>query len=173
MKSKNKTLQEQIREAPLVVGELLTHIVTETDRGAIISAAAALDDALVDLLTAFLRANASSEKLVTGYNSPLGTFSSRIAMADALGLLTEEDFADLETIRKIRNFAAHKWQGVTFESGELRSLAHSLLKVSVSIQQAGRNPRECFNCAFTILIFALFTRTTAVKHLELHPQARP
>ncbi len=172
MKSK-KTLQEHIGETPLIIGELLAHIVKETDRGAIISAAAALDDALVDLLAAFLRDNASTKKLIAGYDAPLGTFSSRIAMSDALGLLSKEDYADLETIRKIRNSVAHKWSGVTFKHDDLRSLARSLHKVSISIREAGLHPRECFNCAFSLLILTLINRAAAVKHLNLHTECIP
>lgn len=167
MKSK-KGMQQQIQESPQILQELLSHIKEETDRGAILSAAAALDDVLVSLLSGFLSDNKSSTKLLTGYDAPLGTFSSRIAMANALGLLSEEEHADLEILRQIRNWVAHRWSGVSFENEDLRKLSQQLRMVSVGIQESGNEPRECFNCAFTLLMLGFITRVAAVKHLDIH-----
>lgn len=167
-----KAMHQQIQGTPLIIRDLLSHIIEETDRGAIISAAAALDDVLVDLISGFLRDNNSSKKLLTGYDAPLGTFSSRIAMANALGLLSEEEYADLETIRRIRNQVAHKWSGVSFENEVLSKLSHQLRMISVGIQENGNEPRECFNCSFTLLILGFINRAAAVQHLAVHSLVR-
>jgi mannitol operon repressor len=169
--AKKKTLTERIENSPQVVHQMLTHISTETDRGAILSAAAILDDTLVDLLKAFLLSNASTEKLVTGFEAPLGKFSYRIAAAHALGLLSEEEYRNIETIRAIRNEMAHAWTGVTIREGKLRALAQSLTMVSENIQDAGRDPRQCFNCAFTLLFLNIHVRSRAVAPLKLHKEA--
>jgi hypothetical protein len=51
--------------------------------------AAFLEDRLQELIQAFLIENEGSAKLFAGPNAPIGTFSSRIAAAYSLGLVTQ------------------------------------------------------------------------------------
>jgi hypothetical protein len=56
----------------------------------------------------------STHQLIDGFNAPLGTFSSRIKAAYSLGLIENEQFEDLEHLRKIRNEFAHSWRPTSF-----------------------------------------------------------
>lgn len=84
------------------------------ERALILSLAAFAEEALRDLIQAYLMPGESAEKLLGGFNAPLGTFSARIRMADALGLLTRHQANDFDRLRKIRNEFAHNWLPVSF-----------------------------------------------------------
>ena len=168
-RSSTKTMLKKIYESPAVLTELFLHIQGEPDRGAVLSAAAALDDLLEELIANFLRDNSSSKKLLDGFNAPLGTFSSRILMANALGLLTVEEHEDLGTIRRIRNYLAHKWSDVSFSTDELCSLALNLKLAAVTIPMDRSNARNRFNSAFAVICTSLISRAGCIEHLGTHP----
>lgn len=84
------------------------------ERGLILSLAAFAEDSLGVLLKAFMLSVDATNSLLEGFNAPLGTFSSRIRAAYALGLVTKDQFDDLEHLRKIRNKFSHTWQPISF-----------------------------------------------------------
>jgi len=96
------------------------------ERGLVLSLAAFAEDALGKLLRAFMRPAQASADLLTGFNAPLGTFSSRIKACSALGLINDEQFKDLEYLRKIRNEFAHSWEHVSLAQDKLASFARNL-----------------------------------------------
>lgn len=108
------------------IGEILEE---QDDRGLVLSLAAFAEDALGKLLQAFLLPVKSSEQLVVGFGAPLGTFSTRIKAAYSLGLITKDQFSDLEQLRKIRNLFAHTWQPISLSDqrvvGHIRSMTYA------------------------------------------------
>ncbi|NEU96025.1 hypothetical protein FNJ47_09325 [Bradyrhizobium sp. UFLA 03-164] len=58
--------------------------------------------------------NQAADDLLEGFNAPLGTLSSRIKAAWALGLITTDQYEDLERMRKIRNAFSHTWKPISF-----------------------------------------------------------
>ncbi|MBR8297454.1 hypothetical protein KDW63_25010 [Burkholderia cenocepacia] len=96
------------------------------ERGLILSLAAFAEEALGRLVEAFLLPVQATNDLLTGFNAPLGTFSSRIKASYALGLINEEQFKDLEYLRKIRNEFAHAWEHVNLDQDKLASLARNM-----------------------------------------------
>jgi hypothetical protein len=98
----------------------------QDDRGLVLSLAAFAEDALGNLLKAFMLPVATSAQLVDGFGAPLGDFSSRIKAAYSLGLVTKGQFSDLEQLRKIRNLFAHTWQPISLAdqrvAGHIRSM---------------------------------------------------
>jgi hypothetical protein len=68
----------------------------------------------------------ASESLLHGGNAPLGNFSARIKTAYVLGLLTELEFQESETIRRVRNEFAHSEHGVNFKSQKIAALCNNL-----------------------------------------------
>ena len=99
----------------------------ESDRGCALILAANLDNRLCELCKA-LCVNLTSEfekKLFFG-NGSLATFSSRIDISFALGLLSIDEHRDIHLIRKIRNDFAHNEVGVTFESPAIKSRCSEL-----------------------------------------------
>ena len=101
----------------------------QDDRGLVLSLAAFAEDALGNLLKAFMLPVAASAQLVDGFGAPLGNFSSRIKAAYSLGLITKNQFSDLEQLRKIRNLFAHTWQPISLAdqrvSGHIRSMSYA------------------------------------------------
>ncbi|WP_312479441.1 MltR family transcriptional regulator [Stutzerimonas nitrititolerans] len=106
---------------------LLTKSLRELDdRGLVLSLAAFAEEALGELLKAFLMPSDATAQLIEGFNAPLGTFSSRIKAAYAIGLITKEQFLDLERLRKIRNEFAHSWKPVDISKPKVAALIDSM-----------------------------------------------
>jgi len=104
-------MSDSLGEQPEVkaLGAFLAQFNKESDRGAALIAAAMLDDRLKDMLSSFLADTATAKELLSGFNAPLGTFSSRISAAHALGLLQDNELNEITLIRKIRNEFGHSW----------------------------------------------------------------
>ena len=101
----------------------------ETDRGCALMAAAYLADQLERLLRrTFVDDETAIEELFRPLG-PLGSFSGRIEMCYALGLLSDETRRDLNLIRKIRNDFGHVAKTLTFDEpgidARCRELHHS------------------------------------------------
>lgn len=96
------------------------------DRGLVLSLAAFAEEALGELLKAFMTPSEATTQLIEGFNAPLGTFSSRIKAAYAIGLITKDQFLDLERLRKIRNEFAHSWKPVDLSKQKIAALIHSM-----------------------------------------------
>lgn len=79
----------------------------ESPRGVVLTAAAYMDDRLEEILKAFFIENDGAKELTTGFNAPLGSFSTRTSAAYALGLISEAEYEKINMLRKIRNKFAH------------------------------------------------------------------
>jgi mannitol operon repressor len=79
----------------------------ESDRGAVLVHCSMLDELLKRTIEARLIIHSDVAKLTDGFNAPLGTFSSRILSALALGIISTREYDELELLRKIRNLFAH------------------------------------------------------------------
>ena len=100
---------------PFEASNRLGEITQDLDeRGLVLTLAAFAEEALKDLLSAFMLTGKASDDLLEGFNAPLGTFSARIKAATAFGLLTPRQQENLERLRRIRNEFAHSWEPVTF-----------------------------------------------------------
>lgn len=104
-------------------GRLLS---SHDDRGLALSLAAFAEDTLGRLLLTYLIDCKQSKDLVEGFNAPLGTLATRMKAAYSIGLLTKEQYEDLEIARKIRNLFAHDWEGVSLERPDIRAMIGQL-----------------------------------------------
>jgi hypothetical protein len=105
----------------------LMQILGQLDESGLVLALAAFDEeALGDLIEAFLIQGNSAKQLLEGFNAPLGTFSARIKMAYSLGLITKRQNADLDRLRRIRNEFAHNWEPVSFNDQKVADLIKAL-----------------------------------------------
>ena len=105
-----------------VFGDLnrLQNIMSDLDeRGLVLSLAAFAEEALGDLLGAFMQPGEATRSLLTGFNAPLGTLSSRIKASAALGLVTPRQHENLDRLRRLRNEFAHSWEPVSFNDPRL------------------------------------------------------
>lgn len=127
--------QNNVLEQDEVFGELnaLTKLIDGLDdRGLVLSLAAFAEDALGGLLHTFLLKVEASTELLEGFNAPLGALSSRIKATYALGLITKDQFLDLERLRKIRNEFAHSWKIVDISNQKIQSLIQGMCFSRVS-----------------------------------------
>ncbi len=95
----------------------------ESDRGAVLISATRLEEKLELLHRTHITHQVADpkkvlEELFRPY-APLSSFSAKIQLAYAYGLIDAEDYADLNIIRKIRNDAAHTSVEFSFEPPEI------------------------------------------------------
>jgi len=123
----------------------------------------ALDMLLGDTITAFLVDNGSAEKLLSGFNAPLGSLSTRIAACHALGLITDEEAKRSDILRKVRNEFAHKVE-VTFENRAVKDLCNNL---SVPEKDKQAKARAKFAKASMLLLIRMPNRPSEVSLMRL------
>jgi hypothetical protein len=139
----------------------LTHL---DERGLILAIASFAEDALGDLVRAFLLPGESATQLLDGFNAPIGTFSTRIKMAYSLGLITKRQYEDLDRLRRIRNEFAHNWEPVSFADQKIA--AHiSALHFSTLDDEFPSSPQEKVRTSFGALLVELRSTTHQInKH---------
>lgn len=98
------------------VQAIIEHAIKQTakenaDRNNAIVAGVDLEEALGEMLLNFMVDTKTSHDLL---RSTLSNFATRINMAYSLGLISQDEYADLNTIREIRNYFAHGKRGCTF-----------------------------------------------------------
>lgn len=99
-----------------------------SDRTSVITLVSYLEWLFGRFIRALLRQTLNSEekRILFDYNGPLGTFSSQIAIAYALGAMRELTRDDLDLLRIIRNGAAHSAQIFSFDSPETIAMCKAL-----------------------------------------------
>lgn len=124
-----KTNDNESEDHQWSVSYLKDQFENESDRAAVILASALLDDALTTLLrTHLVPCSSSSDSLFDNTNSPLSNFSSKIDMANRLGLISTQLTRDIHLVRKIRNSFAHDVFGCDFEDGSVKNRVRELMK---------------------------------------------
>lgn len=145
------------------LGQFLVEFNKESDRGVALVAASMIDERLSEILTAFLTDSRISQDLLSGFNAPLGTLSSRASAAYALGLIQENEFKEINLIRKIRNEFGHDWQPRSFETGIVADLCKQLPWLDPAEYEKGATQRNRFNSAVAILLTDLLWRVRLVE----------
>ncbi|SFF39772.1 hypothetical protein [Spirosoma endophyticum] len=112
---------------------LLDKLNAESPRGVALLSCSYIDELLKNAILAFLIDSEESKKLLEGFNAPLGTFSSRIAMAYSLGLTTEKEHKEILNLKKIRNACAHDFK-LSFDDQKIKDLCNNL---EYSIKSSG------------------------------------
>lgn len=88
---------------------------SESDRGAAIIGAVLLHQRLGQRMRAFFIDDSTKvDDLLEGPLATLGSIASRIRASHCMGLVSEDEYHDLEVIRKIRNMFAHELHALSF-----------------------------------------------------------
>lgn len=145
------------------LADFLTEFNSESDRGAVLTAGSYLDERLGEIISAFLIEGSDATELIEGFNAPLGTFSSRIKAAHAMGLIQQNEYEELNTIRKVRNEFGHSWKGVSFKSQKIKDLCNNLPWLGPVELESSSNERARFNFAVAILLIDFMWRVRLVK----------
>lgn len=144
----------------------------ESDRGRVLITCSYLDDLMRRILLAFVIDRDSSQRLVEGFNAPLGTFSTRTTAAYALGLITEREFKECDTLRRVRNRFAHDMQ-VSFDVQDIGDLCRNLTMAAQDYDAAVVNVRGRYTTAAVALILALVNRPVYVARKRRQPENWP
>lgn len=103
------------------INEMIASANKESDRGCALILSANLDNRLGELLRNLcVKEPPKSQTDLFSKPSFPSTFSSRIDMCYALGQIGEEEYRDMNLIRKIRNEFAHHEDDLSFETPNIR-----------------------------------------------------
>jgi DNA-binding MltR family transcriptional regulator len=109
---------------------VLVEIRTQNDRGAAITAGAAVEHSLRLAIEARWSPSSpmsdTARKCIFGETGPLGTFAAKIKVAHALGFVDQQTADYLNTVRLIRNEFAHHMKPITFASEIILALCKNL-----------------------------------------------
>jgi DNA-binding MltR family transcriptional regulator len=98
----------------------------ESDRAAAIVGAAYLDECLRQLIASFLIEDSTAVDRLLGMSGPLGTFFARMEASYCTGLISKNEYHDLEIIGEIRNEFAHGLHGLSFSDAWVRDKCSKL-----------------------------------------------
>jgi hypothetical protein len=141
----------------------LLQLGSETDRGVALVVTSFIDKLLGDALAAFLIENRSAKSLLTGFNAPLGTLSTKIAAAHAFGLIADDEMRECHILRRVRNEFAHEIE-VTFAKGSVRDLCDNL---ALPEADKGSDSKGRYIKASLLLLMHLVTRPAEVAQKRL------
>lgn len=138
----NKSIQDLIKNHPdseMAQKELesiqefqdfRTSLLSESDRGSVLMAAAFIEDKITQLLETYMINDTTIQKKIFGGNGALATFSSKIDISFLLGLIPKNIYNDLGVLRKLRNDFAHNAKSITFQTDYIKDRCNVLQVVS-------------------------------------------
>src|SRR3974377_107605 len=99
----------------------LKEVDKQSDRGAAIIACAIVDELLTRALQKplILTSEVKDKLFSNERNGPLATFSNKIDLGFATGLLNSKVRSDLRNIRRVRNRFAHRLDPLEFKEAEI------------------------------------------------------
>src|SRR5688572_1253343 len=106
--------------------DFMAEFQTETDRGAAVLGASMLDQKLKEVINDFLIPCKQTDSIVNTIDGPIGNLGTRSKLAYSLGLISEQEFREIEIVRKIRNVFAHKFElDFSFEVQQVADLCRN------------------------------------------------
>ena len=148
------------------VDAFLSEFQDETDRAAAVLGPAMLDQLLKELIDASLVSDDLAKKL-TGKMMPVGTFSARITLSQAMGLISASEAKDFHRMREIRNSFAHELHGLSFETQSVRDSCRNFKIIDESreiptnqefFRDYPTTSRAAFNLEVTLMVSILKER---------------
>lgn len=142
---------------------------SESERGRVLVATSLIEEMLEEILRAHLLVDATTDHLFEGGNAPLGTFSAKASLSRSLCLITEDEFRDIDTLRKIRNKFAHSVL-CSFEDQQIASWGKNLTvgmgyldDLPPGDKSRVDDPSARFSMVATSLVSILYNRAHYVK----------
>jgi hypothetical protein len=140
----------------------------ESDRGCVLIAGAMADEFLGELLrSVFVGEHIHDSLLGDGPSCPLGSFSARIKICRALGMLHDDDHHDLEILRRLRNEAAHFERGKGFSTGFVAPSVAERCRMftRASTADPGTTPRTVFLLSIGYLLGYLASLSYIARYI--------
>jgi DNA-binding MltR family transcriptional regulator len=120
-------------------------VMASSPRAGAMVASAFLDEILKALILLHMESLSDSEiEALFEPERPLASFSSKIKVARALGIIGPKTSHDLNLMREIRNAFAHSLRKMSFETPSVRQLLHSMHVVKDIPKQKQRRARTLF-----------------------------
>ncbi|GAB3754715.1 hypothetical protein [Spirosoma pomorum] len=151
---------------------LLDKLNEETPRGKILLGCSYIDELLKKTIEAFLIKSIETNELLNGFAAPIGTFSSRIKLSYALGLISEAEKKEILTLKAIRNLFAHNFK-VTFEDPKVKKLCNALTYSAKSYDDVVVDAPGQSNTSAIAIMLNLVNRPTYVARKKLSKQEWP
>lgn len=136
----------------------LSEFQEETDRGAALVGAALIDERLGRLLKGHFLECKPTKEILSGDNSSIGAFSARAKLSYCLGLITELECKEIETLRKIRKEFARKVHGLTFKDQKVNDLCQNLKANTPDGKRFDGEPRHLFVNSVILTSLAIWYR---------------
>jgi DNA-binding MltR family transcriptional regulator len=138
---------------------LWAELAKDSTRGSVVLGAALIDDILRDVIKhQMVKLTNKEGKELFGWNGPLESFSSRIRMAYALGIIGRRTRHDLDAIREIRNAMAHGKRAIDFDTPELHSALKGLHCLRDISDRDSLPPKRLFVSACRIMMIHLLSK---------------
>lgn len=158
--------------------ELTSLLEAESDRGAILILATYLEEILGLIISGFSTTEKLAEELLD-VRGPAGSFSYKIQICETFGLISSDESAALNCLRKIRNSAAHfdhKGRGfkVLFDSPQTRDQVNVFLgHLNLSLKTKNAEAvRRAFIAAGRLLASKLTIRLAMVPPAKIAKTGR-
>lgn len=117
LKGLNKQISWGAENAPAAY---VKSIWNENDRGVIILNGSAMESQLEARIREQMpHLNGEERAYLFDFNGPIGTFSSKIRIANALGIINRQFFKKIDLVREMRNTCAHTVNPISFLTKEI------------------------------------------------------
>lgn len=149
----------------VLMAEFRGKLEEETERGLAIVGAAFLDDALAELLRAYLIDD--SKMVVNGLlGGSFGSFKKRCDLAYALGLIGPDMHSDLDQIREIRNRFAHRFSPPDFSASEVVERCKNFKIADLVDSGKDNSARDQFIISVSLLAAQIVRQMKKTPHRE-------
>jgi hypothetical protein len=151
------------------VKAFLDEVNSQTDRGAAIVSAAVLDDLLkLAILARLIEISAERrDNLFDKTGAPLSSFSAKIEMAFALGVISNDARLALHLVRDIRNMFAHRIAQMSFDDPEVKNLIDTRSTPSVKAMKVSYKKKfiNSFQ-GIAVVLYGTVATDIRIKSLE-------
>lgn len=138
-------------------------------RSSIITAAAMMDSMLGKVLEKYIVSDANKDDIFS-FQGCLGTFSSKINMAYALGLISKDLYDDMHLFRKMRNLCAHELILDEKIKADIRSMSGNFKLLKKVVKFGGSEDTLIYTgMEFGIVFICLIKRMENVTTLTAYP----
>ena len=120
------------------VEALASELAGESDRAVIILLGTLIDDTLMNQMSKRLSFSPSESEVdhIFRFEGPLGTFSARTEIARLFGIINDDLYQQIDTIRELRNACAHSKYVLRFSNPVLSNVVLRDLQACWSIRSA-------------------------------------
>ena len=137
----------------------------KSDRAAAILGAAFLGAHLSQVMSAFFLENCDEAVALLDVDGPLGSLTARVKAAYCMGLISANEYHDLNLIMQIHHVFANEVDGAAFTDNGIREKCFMLrIPREVLLPGETRTPRQLFVFATAVLTQHLSWRSVQAEH---------